>query len=402
MSMSQVHDPEPWRSRFPILQDTTYLVNHSLGAMPSGVAKRLQDYAEQWATRGVRAWTEGWWSAPVDVGNVLGKIMNAPENSVVMHQNVAVIQSMVASALDFSGSRNKVVYTDQNFPSNMYVWEGFRKQGANIVVVKSEEEGIVPTQKLLDAIDESTLIVPISMVCFRNSYLQDVKAICAKAKEVGALVMLDTYQALGTVPIDVQELGVDMVCGGSVKWLCAGPGAGYLYIRPDLMEQLHPRYTGWAAHADPFAFEEGPQRYAQGPMGWLNGSPAVPCLFAALEGYETILEVGVQPIRDYSIKLNDALSEDLQERGFKIHGPREAHQRGGTLTVALDKDEDGPAFVRALESRGILIDHRPGAGLRVSPHFYTRQSELGEVAEALSEIRTSGAWRELISQSAGY
>ncbi|MFT5058684.1 MAG: kynureninase, partial [Planctomycetota bacterium] len=265
-----------------------------------------------------------------------------------------------------------------------------------------EEEGIVPTQKLLDAIDESTLIVPISMVCFRNSYLQDVKAICAKAKEVGALVMLDAYQALGTVPIDVQELGVDMVCGGSVKWLCAGPGAGYLYIRPDLMEQLHPRYTGWAAHADPFAFEEGPQRYAQGPMGWLNGSPAVPCLFAALEGYETILEVGVQPIRDYSIKLNDALSEDLQERGFKIHGPREAHQRGGTLTVALDKDEDGPAFVRALESRGILIDHRPGAGLRVSPHFYTRQSELGEVAEALSEIRNTGAWRELISQSAGY
>ncbi|MCA9000340.1 MAG: aminotransferase class V-fold PLP-dependent enzyme [Planctomycetes bacterium] len=400
--MSQVHDPEPWRARFPILQDTTYLVNHSLGAMPAGVAKRLQDYANQWATRGVRSWTEGWWSAPVDVGNVLGKIMNAPENSVVMHQNVSVIQAMVASSLDFSGSRNKVVYTDQNFPSNMYVWEGFKKLGARIEVVQSEGEGIVPTEKLLDAIDESTLIVPISMVCFRNSYLQDVKAICAKAKEVGALVMLDTYQALGTVPLDVQELGVDMVCGGSVKWLCAGPGAGYLYIRPDLMELLHPRITGWAAHAEPFAFEEGAQRYAHGPMGWLHGSPAVPALFAAVEGYETILEVGVQPIRDWSIALNESLSEDLQERGFRIFGPRKPEERGGTLTVALDADENGPAYVRALEARGILIDHRPGAGLRVSPHFYTRKSELEEVAEALAEIRASGAWRELVSSAAGY
>ncbi|HPF14067.1 MAG: aminotransferase class V-fold PLP-dependent enzyme [Planctomycetes bacterium] len=400
--MSVKHDPNRWRERFPILRSSTYLVNHSLGAMPIGVYDRLKAYADQWAERGVRAWTEGWWTSAVDVGNVLGRIMNAPKDSVVMHQNVSVVQSMIASALDFGGKRNKVVYTDQNFPSNMYVWEGFRPQGARIHVVPSDAGGIVPTERLLEAIDEETLIVPISMVCFRNSYLQDVQAICQRAREVGALVLLDTYQTLGTVPVDVQALGVDMLCGGSVKWLLGGPGAGYLYMRPDLMESMHSRITGWAAHAEPFAFEEGAQRYAKGPMGWMHGTPGVPCYLAAQEGYETVLEVGVETIRAYSIQLNNRLAEQLTERGFTLFGPKRAEQRGGTLTVALADDENGPAFVRALEKRNILIDHRPGAGLRISPHFYTLQDELDELAEALSDIRQSGAWRPLVTQSAGY
>ncbi len=284
----------------------------------------------------------------------------------------------------------------------MYVWEGFKKYGARIDVVPSGAGGIVSTERLLEAIDEETLIVPISMVCFRNSFLQDVKAVCDRAKEVGALVMLDTYQTLGTVPVDVQALGVDMLVGGSVKWLCGGPGAGYLYMKAELMDKLHPTITGWAAHADPFAFEEGPQRYAPGPMGWMHGSPAVPCYLAAQEGYEMVEKVGVQTIRDYSILLNDRLAEQLRERGFEIFGPQTAAQRGGTLTVGLQEDENGPAFVRALEERNILIDHRPGAGLRVSPHFYTLQSELDYLASALTEIRESGAWKPLVTQSAGY
>ncbi len=400
--MSQPHDPHRWRSQFPILETSTYLVNHSLGAMPQGVYDRLQAYADQWATRGVRAWSEGWWTSAVDVGNVLGRLMNAPHDSVVMHQNVSVIQSMIANALDFSGARNKVVYTDQNFPSNMYVWEGFRRLGAQIEVVASQGEGIVPTEALLAAIDEQTLIVPISMVCFRNSFLQDVQAVCDRAREVGALVLLDTYQALGTVPIDVQALGVDMLCGGSVKWLCGGPGAGYLYMRPELMDSMHSRVTGWAAHEDPFAFEEGPQHYAKGPMGWMHGSPGVPCYLAAQEGYELVHQVGVQAIRDWSIRLNDRLAESLRDKGFHIFGPQKAQQRGGTVTVGLTEDENGPAFVRALAERNILIDNRPGAGLRISPHFYTLEEELDELVDALVEIRSSGSWKPLVTQSAGY
>lgn len=395
------HDPDRWRRHFPILANTTYLVNHSLGAMPVGVYDKLRAFADQWATRGVRAWAEGWWDAPVNVGNVLGRLMNAPPDTVVMHQNVSVIQSLVGSALDFSGKRNKVVYTDQEFPTNMYVWEGFKKFGARIECVPTD--GVTcDTERLLAAIDETTLIVPISHVSYKSHFVQDAAAICRRAKEVGALVMLDTYQALGTVPVDVQALGVDMVCGGSVKWLCGGPGAGYLYVRKGLLEKLEPRITGWAAHAAPFAFETGPQRYADGIRRMLHGSPAVPSFLAATAGYELVLEAGVKNIREHSVRLTESLRADLESRGFRIHSPKDVARRGGTLTVGLNDDENGPAFVKALEARGVLVDHRPGAGLRVSPHFYTREEELDEFASMLTELREKRAWRDHLAKTAAY
>jgi kynureninase len=396
------HDPEPWRARFPILADTTYLVTHSLGAMPEGVYGKLAAFAEQWATRGVRAWAEGWWDAPTDVGAQVGKLLNAPPGSVVMHQNVSMIQSVIASALDFSGKRNKVVYTEQEFPSVMYVWEAQRKNGARIECVRGESSMGVSDERLLSAIDETTLIVPISHVCFRTSFRQDAAAVVRRAKEVGALVLLDCYQSLGTVPVDVQALGVDMVCGGSVKWLCGGPGAAYLYVRPGLMEELEPRITGWAAHDSPFAFETGAQHYAEGPRRLLNGTPAVAALLAATAGYEAVLEVGVEAIRRHSIALTEGLRADLAARGFTSPSPLDPAQRGGTLTVSLRDDESGPAFVKALAEHQILVDYRPGAGLRVSPHFYTLASELDRFAEVLSELRERRSWAKHLDKVAAY
>ena len=401
MTMTDTIDPSYWRPRFPISENSTYLVNHSLGAMPKTVHEKLSAFATQWETRGVRSWAEGWWSAPLDVGNLLGKLLNAPEDSVVMHQNVSVIQSIIASSFDFKGKRNKVVYSDANFPTNMYVWEGCKPLGARIHVVESDGM-TVPTERMLEAIDEETLIVPLSHVCFKTSYLQDAKAICERAKEVGALILLDTYQSLGTVPVDVQELGVDMVCGGSVKWLCGGPGAGYLYVRPDLQDQLAPRITGWAAHAAPFAFEPGEQRHASGIARFLHGSPAVASLVQASAGYEAVLEAGVHAIRKHSLMLTGALEQDLLNRGFTINGPSDPQRRGGTLTVGLNADEDGPAMVKALEDRDILVDHRPEAGIRVSPHFYTLPEELTAFAETLSELRESRKWQDYVSLTASY
>jgi len=395
-------DPDAWRDRFPILERSNYLVNHSLGAMPRGVYAKLQAYADQWATEGVQAWANGWWDAPLEVGTLLGRIMNAPAGTVVMHQNVSVIEAIIGSALDFSGKRNKVVYTDQNFPSVMYVWEGMKKYGARIECVPSSDGIGVPTERILEAIDEETLIVPTSHVFFRSSYLQDAKAICERAKEVGALVLLDTYQSLGTVPIDVQELGVDMVCGGSVKWLCGGPGAGYLYARPGVIEGLEPAVTGWAAHAEPFAFETGEQRYAEGPMRLLHGSPAVPALLAATAGYEIILEVGVDAIREYSVELTESLRKDMLSRGFQVPSPADPARRGGTLTIGLDEDEHGPAIVAALKERNIMVDFRIGAGIRVSPHFYTRRSEVEEFGAVMSELRETRSWEKLVEKVGSY
>ncbi len=392
--------PERWRDRFPILAETTYLVTHSLGAMPRGVEEKLSAFTRQWATRGVRAWAEGWWDTPVEVGNLLARIMNAPKGSVTMHQNVSVVQAIVASAIDFGAGRDRVVYTDQNFPSNSYVWESWRRYGAQPVVVPSEADGRVPTERLLEAIDERTAIVPISHVCFRTSFLQDAAAICARAREVGALVLLDAYQSLGTVPIDVEALGVDMVCGGSVKWLCGGPGAGYLYVREELARTLRPAITGWAAHSSPFAFDMGEQQWADGARRFLHGTPAVASLLQASAGYEVVLEVGVERIRAWSMHLLERLRRGLEERGFTIHGPRSKDERGGTLTVALHEDEHGPAFVAALEARGILVDHRPEAGLRVSPHFYTLEEEVDAFISAVTELRASGAWRGHVTSGA--
>jgi kynureninase len=393
---------ERWRPRFPILANTTYLVTHSLGAMPLAVHDKLRAYAEQWQTRGVRSWAEGWWDAPVTVGNLLGRIMNAPPETVTMHQNVSIVESIVASCLDYSGKRNKVVYTDQNFPTNMYVWEAWKRYGARIHVVKSRDGRTVPTEDLLAAIDDETLIAPLSHVFFRSSFRQDAEAICARAKAVGALVLLDTYQSLGIVPLDVQKLGVDMVCGGSVKWLLGGPGAGYLYVRPDLLPKLQPKITGWAGHAAPFAFELGEQRFAADARRMLNGSPAVPALLAATAGYETILEVGVERIHQHSVLLTEWLRQDLLSRGFDVTSPPDPHRRGGSLTVKLGADEHGPAFVAALEQRGVLVDHRPDAGLRVSPHFYTKLEELKRFSEVLSELRQSKAWRSHVDSKKSY
>jgi kynureninase len=401
MQQAPRFDPEPWRARFPILASTNYLVSHSLGAMPATVYDKLRAFADQWATRGVRAWGEGWWSAPVDVGNVLAKLLNAPAGSVVMHTNVSQIEALVASSLDFNGPRNKVVYTDQNFPTVMYVWQGFERHGAKIHVVKSADGLTVPTEQLLEAIDEQTLIVPISHVFYKSSYLQDAAAICKRAREVGALVLLDTYQSLGCVPVDVQALGVDMVCGGSVKWLCGGPGAGYLYVRPDLLPRFEPSITGWAASAAPFDFEPR-QHYAQDTRRMLNGSPAVAALYAATAGYEILNEVGVGAVRAYSQQMTEHLRGQLLARGFALHSPSDPARRGGSLTIGLRPDENGKAIVAALAERGILVDYRPGAGIRVSPHFYNRISELDQFAEALADLRATKSWQAHAAKAKSY
>lgn len=388
-----------WRDEFPILADTTYLVNHSLGAMPRRVYDRLREYADMWATRGIRSWAEGWWDSPVTVGDLVGRILGAAPGTVVMHQNVSVIQALVASCFDYTGPRNRIVYTSMNFPTVMYVWEAQRRHGAEIVVVPSRDGVGVETEDLLAAIDERTLLVPISHVLFQTGYRQDLEAVVAKAHEVGAMVMADCYQSTGTVPFDVTALDLDMACGGSVKWLCGGPGAGYLYVRPDVRERLEPAITGWMAHAAPFAFETGPQRYAHDATRMLHGSPAVPALYAARSGYEIVGEVGVEAIRAKSVRQTTQLLERALERGYGTRSPLDPEKRGGTITIQV---EHAPAVVKALAERDILCDCRPDVGLRVSPHFYTSDDELLGFLDALDEIVASGAWKAHAAKTAAY
>ncbi len=383
-----------WRSEFPILGKAVYLISHSLGAMPRATYDSLHEYADIWATRGVRAWAEGWWNMPVTVGNEVGRIIGADPETVVMHQNVSICQSLILSCLlplPENSTRRKIVYSELNFPSVMYVYEAHaREHGLRIEAVKSDDGITVPLERMLDAIDDETLLVPISHVLFKSAFLQDAAAITRRAHEVGAMVILDTYQSAGTVPFSVKDLQVDFATGGSVKWLCGGPGAGYLYVRPDLIDRLEPKTTGWMAHEEPFAFA-GELRYAPDITRFLHGSPAIPALYAARSGYEVINTIGVERIREKSMRQTQYLIELAQEAGFSVTSPKNPEQRGGTIAVWHDQ---AAAITKELVRREFIVDYRPGAGVRISPHFYTKDEELELVIAEMKKIREEKAFPE--------
>ncbi|MGH9543820.1 MAG: aminotransferase class V-fold PLP-dependent enzyme [Terriglobales bacterium] len=372
-----------YRSEFPILERTTYLISNSLGAMPQAVYQAMKGYADLWATRGVRAWEERWWMLAAQVGDEIGALMNAAPGSVSTHQNVTTCQAVVASCFDFSGKRNQVVYSDLNFPSVMYFWEAQRGYGARVKMVPTDDGITVPTERLLDAIDEHTLLVPVPHVIFRSGYIQDAKAIIEKAHRVGAHVLLDTFQSLGTVPVDVQALDVDFACGGVLKWLCGGPGVAYFYVRPDLGRKLQPKFTGWFAHQNPFAFEIGPTRYAEPPFRFMNGTSHVPALEAARPGLKIIAQVGIDRIREKSKRQTSRLIELASEHGWRVNSPRHAEQRGGTVSIDMPDAEE---VCRELLKRDILVDYRPQAGVRMAPHFYNQDEELETAIAAVDEI----------------
>jgi kynureninase len=372
-----------YRPEFPILERTTYLISNSLGAMPRGVYDALEAYADTWATRGVRAWQERWWGLATEVGDEIGALMNAPPGSVSTHQNVATCQAVLASCFAFSGQRNKIVYCDQNFPSVMYFWEAQRLLGARVHMVKTDDGITVPTERLLDAIDDRTLLVPISHVIFRSAYIQDAAAIIEKAHKVGAHVVLDIFQSLGTVPVDVKALGVDFACGGVLKWLCGGPGVGYLYVRQDLGKRLEPRFTGWFAHQNSMAFETGPIRYTEPPFRFMNGTTHVPSLEAARPGLRIIAEAGIPRIREKSKRQTTRLIELADRHGWRVNSPRDSGKRGGTVSIDMPDSEE---VCRELLKREILVDWRPKAGVRFSPHLYTKDEELERAISAVEDI----------------
>ncbi len=376
-----------WRKEFPILASTTYMISHSLGAMPRRTADALQQFANTWATRGIRAWEEGWWDMPVTTGDLIATLIGAGKSEVVMHQNVSICQWIVTSCFNWSGPRNKLVTDGLNFPSNDYIYYGLERQGARIVSVSSPDGMTLPLELLLDAIDEQTQLVSVSHVAFRSSYVQDLAAITKRAHEVGAMVVADLYQSAGCLPVDVRALNLDFATGGSVKWLCGGPGAGYLYVRRDLWDKLQPAATGWAAHREPFAFAPAPMDFAPDAMRFLSGTPNVPALYSARGGYEIINEIGVEAIRAKSLRQTQFLMDLADEADFPVRTCREPDRRGGVVILDIPW---GKEVTKELARREILVDYRPGAGIRIAPHFYTTDEEILHTVEQIQGITAAG------------
>ncbi len=378
-----------WRDEFPILAESTYMVSNSLGAMPRNVYETVKSYADTWATRGVRAWGEGWWDLNVTVGDKIANIIGAPPNSVSLHQNISIAQGILLSCFDFNDSRNKVVIEEGIFPSVYYVLRGMLPSHIQLEMVRSEDGISVPIDKIVDAIDENTLFVPISHVLFRSAYILDVKPIIEKAHAVGAIVILDGYHACGIVPFDVQALNVDFYLGGVLKWMCGGPGGVFLYAREDRLKTMEPKLTGWMAHQRPFDFEVDDIEFRDDAFRFLNGTPAIPSLYAIQPGIDIIAEVGVENIRQKSKRQTRLLIELAQSAGYEVNSPHNPDERGGTVSI---NPPHAYEVSRELIARNIVVDYRPKGGIRLSPHFYNSDEEVRYTVESIQDILESGAW----------
>jgi kynureninase len=386
--------PDPllrFRTEFPILQSTTYLVSNSLGAMPRAVPERLAEYTRQWEERGVRAWAEGWWAMPVAVGDEIAPLIGAGRREVAMVPNVTIAQAQILSALRYDRGRDTIVMTELDFPSVRYVYDELATRlGARIVVVPSRDGVSIDEQQLMRAIDERTRLVAISHVLFRSAYVLDAARICAHAHRMGALVSLDAYHSVGVLPVDVYAMGADFLTGGVLKWLCGGPGGCFLWVRPEISNDIAPTLTGWQAHKHPFAFEPE-MTYADHAWRWLSGTPVVPALFAATVGPRLLRDAGMIAVREKSLRQTSRLIELAEARGFPVTVAREPSRRGGTVAFDLPHARE---VAQALLARNVIVDYRPGAGIRVAPHFYTSDDELDAAVAAIDEILAKGEWKK--------
>jgi kynureninase len=378
-----------FRDRFPILERSNYLISNSLGAVPAAAAASLQSYYDAWATRGVRAWEDSWWSLVSDLGDLVAPLIVARPGEVVFQPNVTTAHAIVLSAFDYSPRANKIVTDAMHFPSILYLLEQERRDGARLLVVPSSDGVSVDTNRLVDAIDDATAIVCLSHVFFKSAYVHDIASITEKARRVGAISIIDGYQAVGAIPVDVRSLAIDVYIGGCLKWLCGGPGAAFLWADPDVRRRLEPRLTGWMSHQQPFAFEP---KLVRRDDAWrlLNGTPSIPALYAARPGLEIVHQAGIDAIRAKSVHQTQRLLDLADRHGYGCTTPRDPARRGGTVAIDI---EHGYEVSQSLKSLDILCDFRPGAGIRLSPHFYTRDRELDAAIEAIGEIMGTEAWR---------
>jgi kynureninase len=309
----------------------------------------------------------------------------------VMVGNVTLGQATVLSALDYPPERNRIVMTALDFPSVRYVYDKLATRlGAEIVVVPAADDGIsVDADAVIAAIDERTRLVCISHVLFRSAFVMDVAPIAQRAHAMGALVSLDAFHAVGVMPVDVNALDVDFLTGGVLKWLCGGPGGCFLYVSPRVQTTLEPSLTGWQAHANPFAFEPE-MAYTPGIYRWLNGTPAIPALYAAIEGPRIVRRAGIEAIRAKSMRQTARLMALADERGYAVNAPRDAARRGGTVAFDVPHAYEVSQY---LLSRDVLVDFRPHAGIRVAPHFYTGDDELEAAVAMMDEALSSDRWR---------
>ena len=380
-----------WRDEFPILSRCNYLISNSLGAMPRGVYDSLNAYADTWAGQGVAAWGSGWFELPQTVGNKIAPLMGAAPDTVLVHQNASIANSILLGALDFSDRRrDKVVITELDFPSDVYALRSWLPEHVRIHTIRSRDGISIDIDELLEAIDERTRLVSTSHVLFRSAFIMPARAITEKAHRVGAQVLFNGYHSVGVIPVDVAAWDVDFYIGGVLKWLCGGPGGVFMYARPDLLPSLQPKVTGWFASRAPFDFDVEKLDLREDAYRLMNGTPGIASLHAIQPGVDIVAQIGVDAIRHKSMRLTKLIIDLADELGYAVNSPRDADARAGTVTVKPPHDW---AVSQELLSRDIMIDYRPKAGIRIAPHFYNTEAEVREALLAIRDILEDGSWR---------
>jgi kynureninase len=386
-----------FRDRFPILKRTKYLVSHSLGAMPEATKDALEEYADLWASRGVRAWGDKWWLMSIEVGDIIAPLIGAPRGSVVMLPNVTTAEAVVLSSFQYTPPRNRVVIVDGEFPSVRYIYDRLAQRlGAEVITIPHDPTGLgFDLEQLLETIDERTQIVPLAHILFESSFMVDVEAIARRCRDVGATLVLDVFQSAGIAPVKLQEWDVPVAVGGVLKWLCGGPGGSFLYVDPKLRPKLEPDFTGWMAHANPFGFEPPPMRFRDDALRFALGTPPIPALYAAREGPKIVAEANVDAIREKSLRQTQRIMDQAEKRGFALRTPREASRRGGSVSMMIPNPRE---VSLELNAEDIVCDYRPHSGIRFSPHFYTTDEEIDQAFDVVDDILRTGRWQRQMAR----
>src|ERR1043165_3697406 len=359
------------RELFPTLASGIHLLSHSLGPVPRTARDSMLAYYDAWEHHTSEdAWATSWWEMSAQVGDSLAKILGGDAGSVQIQPNASIALWSIVSCFDFRSRMRDIC--DAQAP-----------MGARVERIASDDGIAIPTDRILEAIDDATALVALSHVSFRSSYKVAVEPIVERARKHGALVLLDVYQSAGAMQFKAGEWQVDFMIGGTIKWLCGGPACGYLYVRPDLLAKLAPRLTGWVAHTAPFDFANPPMRYDASVRRFAQGTPSIPALYSVLPGLQIIDEVGVQTIRAESERRTQSMIQFALDKDWKVNSPLDVNQRGGSVMIYV---ADGPGMVKRLAERKVFVDCRPGVGLRMSPHFFNTDEEVREAMEILAEL----------------
>jgi selenocysteine lyase/cysteine desulfurase len=368
------------RHRFPIFGQRVYINSCSQGALSDAVRASYEQYLADWDEHGA-PW-EYWVERGEAARAAFAGLVNADPDEVAVTTSLSAGVSALASGLRFA-RRSKVVLTDWEFPTIGQIWHAQEARGARVQHVPTADDGTIPLEHFDRVIDEDTLLVSITQVCYRNGAMIDVPKVVELAHERGALVLLDSFQAIGSLPVDVRELGVDFVGAGVLKYLLGSAGLGFFYCRRDLVERVWPTQTGWFADENIFAMDHTDYSPAHTASRFQSGTPPIPAIYAGIAGIELMQEIGIAATREHVNALNAHFIAGLDDLGAKLATPRDAERRGALVCV---KSTDAKALVGALDADGIVTSDRDG-NLRVSAHCYNTVEDVDSVLEALQRHR---------------